>query len=222
MGKQHIGYDIDIVKEVLGALDDPENCCVFVDFQQIYGEENLAVLRAREVVGAISDLYPQTNLVVCGSSFPNSFVEYGLHSGPVRILERKIWEKFSEDFNCRYGDYAAVNVEGPSGGRRPPARVDYAQTDHWRFERRTIPNRETDPGPFYQEAAQAVMSSDSWDPEDGSWGADEIRAAAAGHLEGRKGQRRWSAVRINLHLYRQISSLNSLAGDAVEEDWEDL
>jgi Beta protein len=68
-------------------------------------------------------------------------------------------------------------------------------------------------------AAKALMSRIKEIDEDETWGAEEIRRAASGDIERLKTRNAWNAVRVNIHITKQLEL--SLQGINDEEDLDD-
>ncbi len=55
--------------------------------------------------------------------------------------------------------------------------------------------------------------------DDDSWGAKMIKKASEGSIDGMKTRAKWIAVRVNIHIEKQLAL--SLLGDSDEEEEEE-
>ena len=115
-----------------------------------------------------------------------------------------------------YGDHASIHsvVYDDAAIMRWSARIDYPQNLQWLFERRA---KDQTPSGF-ESAAKSIVELD---PDIGTrniWGEQKIIDAANGAPYG-AAPSSWIAVRVNIHLSRQIDlSLQMAGGDDVEAE----
>jgi hypothetical protein len=190
------------VEKIFENIDAPQKLIFIVDASFIrQGHANTlsgtAINRIEEVL-----LIGEPGMIfVSGSSFPRSVTDYGddWHDYfPLEEVEfyRLVREHFDQVDIC-YSDYATVHPirYDVRGGNWVP-RVDLVLDDriiYYRFRR-------DDGG--YIEAADEAADDANFSPL-GSWGDDEILAAASGSPNGRS-PAYWISVRINSHITRKV------------------
>jgi hypothetical protein len=145
-------------------------------------------------------------IVVAGSSFPDSFVDVNKRKN-FEIEERQLFNTVQSKFNTTrivYGDWGSTRPPQKGGGRGPH-RIDLPLNAMW------IIFRETDPDPeSYQEIAIRVRSTSEWPRTLNIWGTYAINSTADALPGAIKGQEAAASVRINIHLHRQ-AQFDSLA-----------
>nr|WP_248698630.1 beta family protein [Escherichia coli] len=116
-----------------------------------------------------------------------------------------------------YGDHGSIHsvVYDNIIGRYVP-RIDIALNDSWYFERRPGMNKEG-----FIEAAKSILAEYPHYQREDSWGAAMIRNAAIGDIAGMGSPAKWIAVRVNLHLNKQIE-LSEALQYGFDHDEEDL
>jgi hypothetical protein len=72
-------------------------------------------------------------------------------------------------------------------------------------------------GSGYIDAASALISKYPEILEEDSWGAKMIRAAADGEIDGMKARAKWIAVRVNIHIQKQLELSMSTISDEEED-----
>lgn len=166
-----------------------------------------AIARLREMVNACSEL----SIAACAplaSSFPNSVVApgYGEDSyGKFLLSEVLIHEALTKELHetrLLYGDYASIHpldFEGTVTNWVP--RVDCPLKRELYYYR----YRREDGG--YVRAAKAVSDDSDYKPID-CWGFDNIEEAADGRPRGNN-PAHWIAVRLNIHICKQLSRVSS-------------
>lgn len=216
------GLELPFVINALSSLDDPRNAVTFLDMKYIRGAERESAAVAADAIDRIRAEIDSAHIVVLSSSFPAYLGDFAEddeeNRGELEIIERQFHATLTaEGHDCLYGDYASIHpVIRGGGGGAPIPRVDFASTLSWLFERRPL-LREQRPQ-AYQQCAQALMERapeiNEWD----CWGADMVRQAARGNPHGLAAGS-WIAVRVNMHLSRQIDHSAQLEA---ADDWEDL
>jgi hypothetical protein len=152
-----------------------------------------------------------------GSSFPSEFATTGEEYACLTIRERQLFDMLkaspplvSAGIDLNYGDHAAVFASDREPAFRGVPRVDYPTPGEWIYHRR----REG----FY-DAACRVRSDSKWDDANLCWGAQRIRQAASGQMDGLNSAGRWTTIRMNVHMHVQAQSAGvSLITD---EPWVD-
>jgi hypothetical protein len=213
--------DTSLVISAISAMDDASNAIVFVDCQYIRDSFVAYVTAAVATINQLRNEFPELMIVVMSTSFPSSvmsFVDATQTRGVINILERQLHARIGGNPVAAYGDHASIHsvVYDDVPIMRWSARVDYPQNSQWMFERRS--GEQTQAG--FISAAKEIIRLD---PDIGTrkiWGEQMIVDAAAGSPFG-AAPSSWIAVRVNIHLSRQID-LSALmeSQDGVEDDDE--
>lgn len=212
--------DTPLVINALSAMDDAANAIVFVDCQYISDSFVAYVTAAVATINQLRSDFPELMIVVMSTSFPSSvksFADSTQTKGEIDILERKLHARIGGNPVAVYGDHASIHsvVYDEVPIMRWSARIDYPRNLHWAFERRSGDQTR---GGFISAAKEIVLL----DPEIGSrniWGEQMIRDAASGNPYG-GGPASWIAVRVNIHLSRQID-LSCLIENQTEAEEEE-
>ena len=212
--------DTPLVINSISAMDDASNAIVFVDCQYIRDSFVAYVTAAVATINQLRNEFPELMIVVMSTSFPSSvmsFVDSTQTKGEIDILERQLHARIGGNPVAVYGDHASIHSVVYDDVRimRWSARIDYPQNFQWTFERRS--GDQTQAG-FISAANEIVCL----DPQIGTrkiWGEQMILDAAAGSPFG-AAPSPWIAVRVNIHLSRQID-LSSLFENQDDEDEDD-
>jgi hypothetical protein len=152
-----------------------------------------------------------------GSSFPSEFVTTGEEYACLTIRERQLFDMLKASppivaagIGLNYGDHAAVFASDREPAFRGVPRVDYPMPGEWIYHRR----REG----FYN-AACRVRADAKWDDSNLCWGAQRIREAANGQMDGLNSPGRWTTIRMNIHMHVQAQSAD--ASLTTDEPWAD-
>lgn len=141
-------------------------------------------------------------IIVTGSSFPASFTEYSLGER-VDVAERILFSQLQGANNRArlvYGDWASSRSPSEGGGGAViPPRIDLATERTWEIF------RSDDDAPEFSDLAQEVMGSPNYPTDLAIWATYMIASTALGDPNGITTLRRATAVRINMHLYRQLN-----------------
>lgn len=211
------------VISAISALDDPRNAVVFIDCQYIRDAIAAYVTATISTINQLRSEFPELMIVVLSTSFPSSTIRFSEDSqqrGSIDILERDLHSRIGGDSVAFYGDHGSVHsvVYDDIQIMRWSARVDYPRELSWYFERR--PGNQTAEG--YINAAKAVVKTDPGIGSREIWGEKMIIQAADGNPFG-KAPASWIAVRVNIHLARQLDFSERLAkGVNQEEGQEDF
>lgn len=140
-------------------------------------------------------------IITTGSSFPNSFSSYELGES-VSMRERALFAQIVQHNNqgrIIYGDWASSRSpsEGGGGGQIPP-RLELPTETSWEVFR-ADENHED-----FKDLADALASSPSYPSELNIWATYKIEATRLEDMNGINSLRTAAAVRINMHLYRQL------------------
>lgn len=209
--------DPEKIVAALSALDSSENGLVIIDAG--YVRETMAASIAASVL-AINEIREEVDnaiITVISTSFPSSVTPFlepssGGKRGIINIMERTLHQEIGADAAI-FGDHGSIHakVYPATGGRYTP-RIDYPLFDAWVFERRPETNSDG-----YIDAAQSLMASYAELRDDETWGAQMIKNAATGAIDGMKTPSAWIAARVNMHITRQFQ----LSSSAIETDEED-
>lgn len=141
-------------------------------------------------------------IVVTGSSFPASFSNYSLGKA-VEVAERILFSQLQVANNRArlvYGDWASSRSPSEGGGGAViPPRIDLATEQSWEIF------RSENGAPEFSDLAEEVMNSPSYPTGLAIWATYMIASTALGDPNGISTLRRATAVRINMHLYRQLN-----------------
>lgn len=141
-------------------------------------------------------------IIVTGSSFPASFSGYSLGE-EVDVAERSLFNQLQGANNRArliYGDWASSRSPSESGGGAIiPPRIDLATELTWEIF------RSEEDTPEFSDLALEVMASPSYPTGLPIWATYMIECTALGDPNGITTLRRATAVRINMHLYRQLN-----------------
>lgn len=212
--------DTPLVINAISALDDPGNAIVFIDCQYIRDALVAYVTATIATVNQLRSEFPDLMIVLLSTSFPSSvlpFADTTQSRGSIDILERQLHARIGGDAVAAYGDHASIHsvVYDDVPIMRWSARIDYPQNLLWSFERR--PGDQSAGG--FVSAAKAIAVTDPAIGTRGIWGEQMILDAANGNPHG-KAPSSWIAVRVNIHLSRQIdlSALKASGAEPGEED----
>lgn len=155
-------------------------------------------------------------IIVTGSSFPNSFSQYEMGE-EVSVHERSLFFQLQSQNNQArlvYGDWASSRSpsEAGGGGIIPP-RIDLATSNSWEIF------RADDEYPTFSDLAEKVMASDAYPRYLSIWATYMIEKTALDEPNGITNGRKAAAVRINMHLYRQLNFDNFDAAPDTDDDY---
>ncbi|UXH80600.1 beta family protein [Roseateles amylovorans] len=218
---RHPETEIEQVLGALHALDDTDNAVVYLDCGYLRGAlfESWRVLT--QALIRLRMAYPDLIVVMLGTSFPASVQQFSLSAlgpmgamgtmgtmgtggaqrGVLEIQERSLHARLGGNALVAYGDYGALHPQPrpTADGSDWTARIDYPKETSWVFHRRL--NDQSRAG--YAMVASALMASEPGMGELDCWGERMIVEAAQGEVFAR-GPAAWLAVRINIHLARQV------------------
>lgn len=143
----------------------------------------------------------QIPIITTGSSFPNSFTDFEMGES-VPVVERLLFSQIVQANNegrIIYGDWASSRSPSEGGGGGPiPPRLELPTASSWEIY------RADDECPEFEDLAEALADSSSYEPDLNIWATYKIEATRIGDTNGISSLRTAAAVRINMHLYRQI------------------
>lgn len=209
-----------LVISAVSALKDTSKAIVFIDCQYIRDSMQAYVVTAISTINTLRKEFPTLLISVLSTSFPSStlpFADASKQRGAIGILERDLHSRLGGTPVAIYGDYGSIHavVYDDVPVMRWSPRIDYAGFNVWAFERRT--GLGTEQG--YIECAKALVGNFGSDMHNSNiWGERMILDASKGTLYG-KAPASWIAVRVNIHLARQIDYAEAaLQGDADLEE----
>lgn len=210
------------VINALSALDDPRNAVVFIDCQYIRNALAAYIAASVATINQLRAEFPELLICLLSTSFPQStasFADATQQRGAIEILERELHSRVGGDAVAIYGDHASVHsvVYDDAPIMRWAARIDYPRELNWYFERR--PGQQG--GDAYISAAQGIVTIDPNLGTRNIWGEEMIKHAAAGEPHA-KAPSSWIAVRVNIHIARQLDFSTRLAAGDDELDDETI
>ncbi|MDB5659717.1 MAG: hypothetical protein JWS10_2332 [Cypionkella sp.] len=166
----------------------------------------------KQIVSLRGDSIP---IVVTGSSFPDSFTKFSMGQA-VEVKERSLFARLQGDNNQArliYGDWASSRSPSEGGGGAPiPPRIDLATSKTWEIFR----SQEEESFP---DIAQLVLQSPNYPSGLHIWATYMIEATALSDPNGIRSLQRAAAVRINMHLYRQLNFANFNPAPDTDDDY---
>lgn len=160
---------------------------------------------------------PAATIAVCSSSFPDSFDKISSQEIYERQLFSALKAKYGE--NLQYSDRGSARAESRGGGGVPFPRIDYPLAAEWRFYRTEV---QTDWSVGYQGLAEKLMKDSAiWDPLLRIWGTQMIEKTKLEQAGAIASPARSTAVRINLHLHRQLWFGQPEKLYDTDDDWSD-
>ncbi|WP_250478583.1 MULTISPECIES: beta family protein [unclassified Caballeronia] len=212
--------ETSLVIAALSSLDDVNNAIVFVDAQFIRSAVAAYEAACTATINAIREQHPSAIISVLASSFPASpttFADESQQRGRIDIIERTFHQSLGGAAVSFYGDYGSIHpvVYDDQPIMRWSPRIDYPLELEWYFERRRGLQDATH---GYIDIANAILSLMPEAGESDVWGDRMIVDAASGRPHGAAPQS-WIAVRVNLHLTRQIDFSERIArGPDLDEE----
>ena len=172
---------------------------------------------ASGIIERVTKDKPGAELVVSGSSFPDTFTNVHRRR-PVPISERFLYNELVRQHNAAkliYGDWGSTRPPpmDPTPMRNVP-RIDLPKPGEWIVFRR---DDEMEKDEDYQDIAKRVIIDPDWPKDLSIWGTNSINWTAKGQPGGITGPAAAAAARINIHLHRQAYyGLNDLIADGDE------
>ncbi|RZI80734.1 MAG: hypothetical protein EOP38_21585 [Rubrivivax sp.] len=214
--------DTTLVIGALSAMDDARNAIVFIDCEYIRAALAAYVAAAITTINHVRQEFPEAFIAVLSTSFPSStkpFADSTQLRGSIDIQERDLHERIGGHSVAAYGDHGSVHsvVYDDAPIMRWAARIDYPREFDWYFERR--PKDQSADG--YISAAREIVRVDPDIGTRGIWGEQMIVDAANGAPHA-KAPAPWIAVRVNIHLARQLELSENLSQRDADTDEDDL
>lgn len=190
---------IALVEQVLDRFQDVS---FFVDAgwsRDILGREAWA----SRIVARIAHNHPEIEVVISGSSFPDSFSDIG-DRGTNPVRERYLYNNLVRRHNSAtliYGDWGSTRPPSvDQGPMRNIPRIDLPTQSEWVSFRR---DKELDDEEDYTDIAQRVVGDVDWPADLDIWGTYTIEWTANGEPGAIRSAATAAAARINIHLHRQ-------------------
>lgn len=223
----HIQQDIHLyIATKLKTLGFSDVFLIF-DYEQVSNHNVQFFTRMGEEMKKVDRLIPSAKLSISCSSFPLSFAGYDNGENPIteRLIFNKIRRSFPE-LNLVYSDRGSARAEKISGGGGVPApRIDYPLPNDWRFIRHNVDKdalvTKEDRIRAYSDIAYKIMQSEYWETNLRLWGTQIIELTVKGEKLGINNPARSTAVRINIHLHKQLHYDTPLTEIDTDEDWVD-
>lgn len=196
----HVGrvpQPITIAEQVLGSLED---VAIIIDA----GWSRDVLLQeawASAIIAKITELRPEVEIVVAGSSFPDSFTNVGPR-GTLAVHERSLHANLVRQHN------AAQIVYGDWGSTRPPVSESVPMRNTPRID---LPTARTwicfrkDGAETYPDIARRLMLDPEWPSQMNIWGTYTIECTASEVPGAIRSPGTAAAARINLHMHRQAN-----------------
>ena len=219
---------------VLSALAgvDPKMLLFLIDFGKPRPNDLTNDATCLGILETILKKFPDCLLSVSATTFPSSF------DGPSRksIEEREFHTRLSKAFSQApiiYSDWGSARAERNGGGGEIIPRVDFPMLSEWVFRRCKVTDKDKEKDPndrkkpilknAYSAAALSLVNDETlWNERMPIWGTKMIELTAKGDAFGITSPVRSTAVRINLHLRRQIYFDNPMqAQNDADDDWVD-
>lgn len=209
----------DITRTAGALTDGGQDVIVILDLGQ-RGPDLLGTQAATVgLVRTIRDGLPRATVVISASTFPSDFV--GRPSQ--QIFERDHFEGVVAILGQNglvYGDRGSARAEKQMGGGGTPApRIDLARPGTWTFFRDSTGG--ADRIGAYVAQAREAMKPPHWDGALRVWGHQMIERTAGNDRNAIKSPTSSTAVRINVHLHRQLFFRDPAAAYDTDEEWED-
>lgn len=214
----------EVVSQIISILESPDRLLIILDCDQ--GRRYLTRRSdfAKAAISRITDgLDPRQIALVRAVCMSNTFTKPN-HDG-LRLYHNydwNIWREARQSFPFLFGDYAATHrfrrmtTFAPSDYR---STVVYPLDDAWLVYRHQDLNDEIG----WTTGAAEIVEHGRYRPVPDVWGAGVIQRAANGDTADVAASRFWHAVKVNIHIHRQIgvAAANIAALDGDNDDYEE-
>jgi Beta protein len=208
-----------ILKTLKGV--NPLSLLFLFDFGKPRSGDLVSIASCDSLVKLAAAEFPGCGLSVSATTFPEDF--QGRDES--KIEEREFYKLLCDanpTLRIYYSDWGSARAERNGGGGRIVPRVDYPVFGKWYFFRKD--QGEKNPiQPGYEEAANELINNKPvWQPVMPIWGTQMIERTAKGDKFAIVSPVRATAVRINLHMHRQIHFDNQKqAFEEMDDEWVD-
>ncbi len=206
---------LDEILSALSSIKATDFLFIF-DFGQSTESDLVDVATCAAFIRKVIKKLPGCNFAVSLTSFPDSFTDLK----EAAIIERGFHKAVSAlllGITLIYSDRGSARVKSiGGGGRKPIPRIDYPVPEKWYF------SRFDDDDGGYQSAAKSLIGKSYWQDKMRVWGTQMIERTSLNDPYAITSPARATAVRINLHLHRQVFFSNP--DDAIkltDDDWVD-
>lgn len=180
-----------------------------------------------DLLKIIKSALPHALLSISGSSFPGTFSD--MTYGEFPIHERKLFNAIRGEFLSGaliYSDYGGVKAEKNKGGpKNIPPRIDYPLANDWRCIRREYSDpKNPQPGEkerLYTDIAREMIQMEYWQSDLRLWGTQMIELTSQGEGWGINNPGKNTAVRLNIHMHKQLCYDTPADLMDTDEDWTD-
>lgn len=172
---------------------------------------------AQRVIEQITDVAEHVEVVVCGSSFPDSFADIRARK-ELAAEERRLFGNMTRRFNqvrITYGDWASTRPRQPPTPMNIVPRIDIALPQSWISFRQSEEEN-------YADIARRVVADSTWLQQPKIWGINTIEWTAEELPGAIKNPEANTAARVNIHLHRQAQfNAPAIVNDADEPFTDD-
>lgn len=204
-----------------------ETLIILFDYGRIDSSIMAFVQKISDLIRYTATELPNATISISSSSFPDEFAGY--ENGEKPIYERLLFNKIKQnlyDVKLIYSDRGGARAEKIKGGGGVPApRIDYPLNHDWRFIRLNYddPNniQNGEKSELYKTIARRMVDSNYWEPNLYLWGTQLIVRTEKGDKYGIDSPAKATAVRINIHLHRQLHYGADLEIIDTDDDWID-
>lgn len=225
---EHINSDLYLtVLQTVNELQLTDILIIF-DYEQVSRDILTFAASISSTIKKAHSLVPSALISLSCSSFPSSFSgsRYGEHSIYERLLFNTVSRAYPE-IRMIYSDRGSARADKISGGGGIPSpRIDYPLSSDWRFIREEFEDytapQAGEKEKLYTKIAKKIMKADFWNADLHVWGTQVIGLTSQGEKFGINSAIRATAVRINIHLHRQLH-YDAPQADLLntDEEWED-
>ncbi|MDH3003472.1 hypothetical protein A1D28_09370 [Pasteurella multocida] len=216
--------DTPLVINAISALQDVRNVIVFIDCQYIRDNFSYHQQMCINTINQLRAQEPFLTICVLSTSFPISPAqftnEYG--EGVINILEHSLHTNIGGRNVAIYGDHSSIHsiIYDEERGYAWSARIDYPIETDWFILRKAGAK-----GDGYPELAKNIVShfghlfSSKF-----CWGEKMILDASRGENH-HKAPASWIAIRMNIHLSKQIDYWNATSlnnTDSFDNSYEEM
>lgn len=191
------GFTINPIADVLEVLGRIQDLVVFIDVG--WGRDILQrELWVSGIISAIDAQYEGVEIVVTGSSFPETFSGMGGRK-EIRLEERVLFQNLTRRHNAvalTYGDWGSTREPQDPAPMKLVPRLDLPFSREWVSFRQEEEES-------YSDIAERMRLDVLWPDDLKIWGTYIIEATADGLPGGIKTPAAATAARVNIHLHRQ-------------------
>ena len=207
----------------VSALDDTDNAMIFIDSKYIRSSYLANLSATVAAINSIRTEIPSAFISTLATSFPTSPSSFAKEDnrGSIDIMERELHRELGGYDTCAYGDYSSIHAvvyDDASPIMNWSARIDYPLYNEWDITKKPSAKSLAD----FREIARSVLARHPEIANSLIWGDQMIHSAATGGETAGASPASWIAVRVNLHLSRQIDYTTQLLNPIeFEEDGDE-